>query len=452
MSKRLILVLTFAFVVAFSMAAYAEVQNVKVSGDITVLGIDRSQFGLKHKAGLKTETAAATITRVKVDADLTDNVMATVRLLNERYWGTENENTGFDSNSVLDVDLAYVTMKEFLYSPLTLRVGRQELHFGNDMIVGAAGTNNTAPSASPFSVADPDLTVRKAFDAIRATLNYDPLTIDLIAAKVTERILKNNDDTNLFGVNANYKLNKTTTAEAYLFMKSNGKKALATGAASNSKADKIYVPGARLVAKPTDEFTLQGEAAYQFGTFNTTANQPVSRRAWAAEAAATYDFTKVKYTPSATLLAAYFSGKKDPNNTGITSKHYNGWDPMFENQKFGDIANAQFSQSNARIAGGIVTAKLVEDVILKGEYYAFWWDKVYLPGDVVTTARGDTVVMNANKSKRFAGQEVDLTATYNYTEDVQFNVLGGMFVPGAAFDKSNRSKATEVIGSMKVTF
>ncbi|MFA5115560.1 MAG: hypothetical protein WC469_05855, partial [Candidatus Omnitrophota bacterium] len=46
MSKRLILVLALAFVVGTTCAAYAEVQNVKVSGDINFLAVARNQFDL----------------------------------------------------------------------------------------------------------------------------------------------------------------------------------------------------------------------------------------------------------------------------------------------------------------------------------------------------------------------------------------------------------------------
>jgi hypothetical protein len=36
MSRRLIVIVALAFVVGLSVAAYAEVQNVKVSGDLTM--------------------------------------------------------------------------------------------------------------------------------------------------------------------------------------------------------------------------------------------------------------------------------------------------------------------------------------------------------------------------------------------------------------------------------
>jgi hypothetical protein len=54
--------------------------------------------------------------------------------------------------------------------------------------------------------------------------------------------------------------------------------------------------------------------------------------------------------------------------------------------------------------------------------------------------------------KKFAGQEIDLTGTYDYTEDVQFKLLAGIFLPGSSFTRNSDATASEVIGSMKVTF
>ncbi|MFZ2937328.1 MAG: hypothetical protein WA066_01315, partial [Candidatus Omnitrophota bacterium] len=85
MSKRIILILTLAFVIGISFAAFAEVQNVKVSGDITIGGVYRNHFTLAktpvngstpgyEATYTSKESDFLTITRVRVDADLTDNV------------------------------------------------------------------------------------------------------------------------------------------------------------------------------------------------------------------------------------------------------------------------------------------------------------------------------------------------------------------------------------------
>jgi hypothetical protein len=467
MSKRLIIILALAFVVGLSLAAYAEVQNVKVSGDLTVYGLSRKLW--TSPTVDNTEKAMASVTRVRIDADLTDNVMATVRLLNERYWGREIDNAGGANtkNSDIDLDLAYVTMKEFMYSPLTLTVGRQELHFGNDMIVGDRDTNNNVSNASPFNgiagawPRDPDLSARKSFDAIRATLNYDPLVIDLVAAEVIRTVLNVDSSENLYGINANYAVNKKNNVEGYWFERRRGRKNTSPST-MNNKVDTTHNLGARIVSRQIENLTYQLEVAFQLGTRLNAAGVAIPtqrRRAWALETAATYDLKNVKriakYSPTLTMLYSYFSG-----NRGSGEKNNSAWDPMYENQTSGNIANLLFPQSNAHVLGGILSAKPVEDVILKGEYYAYWWDKRFsngqplLPGSALT---GEALSMTNNK---FAGQEIDLTATYAYTEDVQFSLMGGIMLPGSSFAKyatgtavgSSRNPAEEVIGSMKVTF
>ncbi|MFC1674752.1 alginate export family protein [Candidatus Omnitrophota bacterium] len=471
MSKRLILVLALVLAVGIG-AAYAEVQNVKVSGDITAMGVSRmlnprgSNVDPDGLYGYR-EKYLVSITRLRVDADLTDNVTTTLRLLNERYWGREDVlNDASGTNSGISIDLACVTMKEFLYSPLTLTVGRQELHFGNDMIVGDPDTNLAADTASPLGAAnirDADLSARKSFDAIRATLDYDPLVIDMILAKVQERVLRRTDDEDLYGINFAYDLGdeKNSSAELYYFEKLTGRDQLqVSGILTNDhkNSDRVQTVGARLVSEPMENLTTQIEAAYQFGKRvpaagdgNTTTAGTVDRKAWALEAAATLGLPKMKYTPTVTALYSYFSGNHENNVSNNDLGTWRGWDPMYENQVSGHIANALFPQSNAHILGGIVTANIMEDVNLKGEYYTYWWASKYPEGATIATAR-DTAAAIVMDGKSHAGQELDMTLTYDYTEDVQFGLMGGLFIPGSSFMKDNDSVMSEIIGSMKVTF
>ena len=72
-----------------------------------------------------------------------------------------------------------------------------------------------------------------------------------------------------------------------------------------------------------------------------------------------------------------------------------------------------------------------------------------MDNEVVATLRGNNVRMKHNK---WAGSEIDLKAIYDYTEDVQFSLLYGNFVPGSSFDERTDNIAQELIGSMKVTF
>ena len=464
------IILMLAFVVGIACAAYAEVQNVKVSGDIAAYTISQHDFGFT-KQGPRNKTAIATIARLRVDADLTDNVMVTVRLLNERYWGQagalyalgEDEDLA-GNDTAIDLDLAYVTLKEFLYSPLTLMVGRQELHYGNEMIIGDPDTNALTTSYSGFGntyFGNSALSARKAFDAIRAVLDYDPLVVDLVMAKIREGwedstddhyALKENDDTNLYGINAAYKIDANTSAEAYWWTKRTQRKNFVEP--QPTRTDVVHTVGARIgktTTKKNVDLTSSLEAAMQFGRYNdgTRDDNLKSIGAYALEGALTAGFKSAKYTPAVTLLGAIFSGKKDPASYDNTNEKFRGWDPMFENQKFGDIANQMLPQTNIRVIGGIATMKPAEDVILKGEYYAYWADRKYNNGDIVESLTGEEVMM---RDEKFIGQEVDLSVVYDYTEDVQFGLLYGMVFAGPALDGRNDNMPSEVIGSMKVTF
>lgn len=450
MRKYLILLMTFTIVGGLACAAYAEVQNVKVGGDVTAMAIMRElKIDNDESSNDKTE-AFASIARLKVDADLTDNVGITVRLLNERYWGSETENAASNSNNTeIALDLAYVTLKEFLYSPLTVSVGRQNLRFGNAMIVGDPDTNNQASSASAFGTSsrDPDLSNRKAFDAFRATLNYDPLVVDLIYSEVTENTLTTQDDTNLYGVNANYKVSDKTLVEGYYFGKYTGRENTSETNTNVREPDRVDTVGAKIVTSPVEDLTCSLEAAYQFGKYirHTGAQLAVSRRAWALEAGAQYLLKDMAYTPTVAVGYAYFTGQK-----GSDTKHCTAWDPMYEDQNYGDIANALFNQSNAHIFTMSGAMKPMDDVTLIASGYGFWWDKKYSEGiGTLTDARGGSSV---TKHSKYAATELDLKAVYDYTEDVQFSLLTGILWPGGSFNGANDNTATEVIGSMKVTF
>jgi len=530
MSKRLIIILALAFVVGISCAAYAEVQNVKVSGDITVMGVARNNFDLAT-SGTATSTATSTpydsqvfgkerdllsITRIRVDADLTDNVSTTVRLLNERNWNGESEHSGqydynvvsssFDSGGTgMELDLAYVTMKEFLYSPLTMKVGRQELRFGSGLVVGDPDTNQYSWTTA---LAEGDLSARKSFDAVRATLDYNPLVVDAIFAKVVEGHVQMNDDVTLAGVNAGYDMGRNTMLEGYFFSKVKGSEAPAvynidaTNATSFDRnvagsnvttknvSDKVFTIGARAVNKSVKNLTVGVEGAYQFGTYNpkfdpnaaylTPAGKILkaetsNRRAFALQADVAYDLKDIaqltKYSPVISANYTYLSGA-DRNKTG--DGKYKGWDPMFEDQTIGHVMNAIFGNTNMSRGSFSAKGKLTDDIGLKLDYVLAYLARKIPEGRLVSLSGLGVVTTSAANSSRtfrmggksYLGQEIDATLTYDYTEDVQFALLGGVFLPssnindgyaintsgGIATNERHNTPASELIGSMKVTF
>lgn len=483
MSKRLILILTFAFVLGITAAAFAEVQNVKVSGDILLTGIMRGDFTLTNDNHPDSGAADDSNNwnndkqqyflrqvRVRVDADLTDNVSATVRLLSEGAWGSECIEGQSENDDEVHLDLAYITLKEFLYSPLTLTAGRQEIKFGNGMIVADPDTNLAATgwggtagvlmanTNSWFYHAAPDLSLRKAFDAIRVTLDYDPLVIDGIYAKIEERNPSETDDEALFGVNLAYDFRDAmkTIGELYYFARYQGENVNGT----NKKVDRVDTFGARVKMEPIERLTTQIEGAFQCGTYdpaldpNSATGTPTQRRrAWAAQAMASYELN-MRYSPVISGVVAAFSGEHDNTAAGTrNSDTYTGWDPMYEGQTFGRVVNALIEQSNMIVLGSSVRLTPMEDVTLGVDFYNYWLQAEF--ADTETSilnglTNGYTYTMAGNK--RYLGKEFDLSIIYDYTEDVQFGLCADWFVPGKAFFAENNNSATQLIGSMKVTF
>lgn len=476
MSKRLILILTLAFVLGISYSAYAEVQNVKVSGDLTVSGVARNSLTLKDNETVadygETITAILSQVRLRVDADLTDNVSTTVRLINERAWGDEADaddgvlstanRTSRSNNTDISLDLAYVTLKEFLYSPLTLSIGRQELRYGNALIIGDRDSNNYADghltTARYLPNSLDDLSLRKAFDAIKATLDYDPLVIDLVYAKIDENQVQRYDDVDLAGVNAAYQVNKDLNTEAYFWQRTRGVGMASTTTPVPSKAEKLRTVGAKGMYTGIENLILSLESAFQFGNNVTilytdqAGGAPANRKvtAYAIQGGGMYMMPDVRYTPSVLVAYTYLSGAKYLS----VSDNYHGWDPMFEDQATGTIYNKLAAQSNSQSINIDASIKPMEDVTATLKYMHVRLLNPYTAVGQPTTLTGitgdPTYTMRADK-KHF-GDEVDLVLTYDYTEDVQFGLNAGAFIPGSAFESANDKTATQVIGSMKVTF
>ena len=485
--------LVAAIAVLIASPAFAAIQNVKVSGDIQTTYVSRSDFGLGSltsaadnainyplggapavgtPTGLKSQSLVAEQTRVRVDADLSDNVSATVRLINERAWGTPTNVAG--GNDV-DLDLAYVTLHEFLYSPLTLTVGRQEISFGNSLIIGGGPNNST--TGHFYGVAG-DLTEIDSEDGIKAVLDYKPLTITAfyykegqLGGSLRGLYSQNGANSDAYGLNANYQLGDAynTVLEGYLFSRIGGNAISAEGVngAPADKGDTLYVPGLRASTNPVKGLNVQGELAWQLGnhpvTNQTTGVQEAEHRdAFAAQALASYSLPVLeKYKPAVNASFTYVSGDKNSaDNYGTdavkSAKTYGAWDEFDKNQNGGTIYNAIFPLSNLYIYTLGASVAPLEDVTA-----SFTWsdlfaaDKFSATNPLYLIQPNAVTVLPVTSTKKDAnglGNEYDVNLGYAYTEDVSFGVSLGWFVSGSALADVNRGVASQAIADVRVAF
>ncbi|MDD4294462.1 MAG: alginate export family protein [Candidatus Omnitrophica bacterium] len=445
MSRKLITL--FAILcVTLSSAAFAGLQNIKVSGDITSQAIARD-FGSDATASSYGEDSAYLLTQVRLrfDADLAEQVSATVALINERVWGSNGYSSSETDKNDIELDLAYVTLKQAFYDQLTLIVGRQNLYYGTGMIVGAPATNQTGDDYLYG-----DLSLSNGFDAVRAIIDLAPYTIDLVYAKVTEGSAYNSDDdVTLYGVNAAYDWSSYNgLTEAYFFAADNAR-VYNSGTLIDSTQSNTYVLGARTQFNPTDKTTLGIEGAWQFGDAYITGSVDTYRYAMAGNAFAQYRMLD-KYNTTFGLCYAYFSGDDD-----LSDGRYSAWDPMFESQSPAEIMNLLVAQSGVQSLTASASFMPKEDITIKGSYtYAMltydYYSSTFTPD--YGPAKNHSYSVNTDNWQ--LGSEVDAAILYDYTEDVQMSLNGAVFIPGNFFDGANDGDSTmySLRGGITVSF
>lgn len=492
--KFLKVVCVIALVFAVSAVAYAETQSVKVSGDIAARAFARNNYNLSGSTsgapaiGGVSNTWATFLqstVEVQIDADLTDNVSGVVRLLNQRVWGdglytnqgvdTVGLSAARDTNvaravapgnggayDVL-VDLAYIELKEFLYSPLTLRIGRQDLWFGKGFIIGNSLQD---PSGALFAR---EYTAMTSFDAIRATLDYDPWTIDAVYAKISENSMRADDDENLYGINVGYIFDEyNAEAEGYWWFRQDRNPGGTAAVVPNQFASQngnisndITTWGLRGSFDPIEDWTVALEGAFQHGNLLGIASQlkPRARFAWAIDAMIECRVFQDDYAwkPVMSFEYIFYSGDSNIGNRDInTDGNYNGWDPMYrgkfdtairewQNVFYGttQYSTPAFTNQHQFLFGGSIEP--TDSVTVEGKLGFFW---------LANSATSNDGSVNPEYSNKFVGSEVDVNVTWDYTEDVSFGLLSGFFFPGSHWSDGAgfADVATDVVGTVKLSF
>jgi len=451
------ILLTLVIVSLVAMPAFAAVQNIKVSGSIDSSYVSRTNFNLQTDSLLNDERNNAnffmTQTELKVEADLTDNVSTTVALINERAWGEPS-----DSGSEIDLNLAFVTLKEMLYSPLTVVIGRQAFSYGNSFIfsTGAIGGEDSGiPSIAS------DLSKQKGLDAIRAILDYNPLKLEMFYGKIdsndTDSSITPNskDDVDVAGIVGTYDFGdaKKSAVEAYVFAKADRSinRSLHPSVIPG-KTSKLYVPGIRVSTNPIEKLYTSLEYAHQMGQkyYEDDSIPPVNGyredvSANAVQFIAVYQLPVAeKYTPVLSYDYTYTSGDE---RIGSSKK---AWDPFFENQNNGKIYNVLFEQSNSHVQSLGLQVNPMEDVTTKLSWTNLRLDKSFS----ASTIGGSGYLKNANVTTNKAlGNEIDFDVKYAYTEDVTIGANLGWFMPGKSFEKPERNQvASQAIVNVNVNF
>ncbi|MDD5085883.1 MAG: alginate export family protein [Candidatus Omnitrophica bacterium] len=532
--RKWIILLSVVMVFAVALPAFAAVQNVKVSGDITLRGLMRRNMTLGGSSGSvlqgdtdtydgarfgivgDTDGASSnqdwfmSTVRLRVDADLTDNVSGRVELMNQRdidppYYEEgsqytdpnmiypaagqgQNPRTAANQQYQVILSEAYIQAKEFFYDPLTITAGRQKIQFGDGFVVGA--NQLTGPDPTESLTAD-EFSAFTGFDAIRAQFDWAPYSLDMFYAKIKEGIVDRNDDTNAFGVNFSREWDVySAEADVYVVglidnaiyshplqgLNNLGSRVLDNGRARLEGTEQVYAIGTRGSIKPFDRLKLNGELVFEFGEeayeiaspmgyyfVNGTRTQDIC--AFATDLRGEYLVNEVPWPVTVGGEYVMYSGE-DRSEKGDSGAYR----PMFRGKFHSAIREYQgwFYHLDLSTTPGYTNEHQAmidatfhpfnnPDVTVFSRYLNFWLFAQPSPG-----------------RDYHLGQEVDLKLSYDYTEDLTLSLLGAWFFPGAYFeatdspvanidnlantnvlsgvDEAKHDNITEIVGSVKLSF
>jgi hypothetical protein len=357
-----------------------------------------------------------------------------------------------------DLYQGYIDLGNKEKFPVTARLGRQILSYGDERLIGGFDWNNFG----------------RTFDAAKLTWTVDGPTktsVDgFIANVVTQEGFDRTDRHNFEFNESNSKdlftgiyastgiisFQKTEVYALYRGKEGQGPEYNATGGTGllpiNTAYDvdqDIWTFGARL--QSTSPGRLKGfdytfEGAYQTGTVSavqatgaafpgivggTSAVNPVRAQgrehlAYAVHGEVGYNWELVPWTPRLAVEYNYASG--DDNAGDGKSGSFMNLFPT--NHKFYGYMDV-FSWKNMQNTAITLTAKPNTKITLRADYHAFWLADT---GDALYRANGVTQVRSVNAAARnadtFVGTEFDFTANYAYTKYLNFLVGYSHFFAG----------------------
>ena len=329
-----------------------------------------------------------------------------------------------------DLHQAFVSLGDAKQFSLTARVGRQELSYGDERVVGAFDWNN----------------VGRVFDAAKLRWQNDRLWVDGFAGRVViprdHEFNVANDYDWFWGVYASTKAAcPKLLTEFYFLGRNTGRQspnAIGMGLPAfqqGATARDIYTAGLRFKSLP-DAFggwDCDGEFAGQFGNFAATANGPrLEHRAFAAHLAGGYSWKQSRGTPRVGLEYNYASGDDD-----AADGRHGTFENLFPtNHKFYGFMDFVSWQNihNVRVSASL---KPHRKLTLTADYHAFWLadtrDNFYTVAGArrggVSATGGAGYGINPN-SGGYVGSEMDLTATWSLKPYASAQIGYGHFFVG----------------------
>ena len=338
-------------------------------------------------------------------------------------------------NDTVGLYQAYIQLNNVGGYPVQVRIGRQEIVLGRDFILGNndAGVNYSGIAYDGFTF---------------VYNNGETFFVGAGTAKVVDtRNAEQDGDIDLNCVFGTYYGHEAYSIDAYWIGVDNGFGSGAVpGVLLGDESEFIHTVGTRVYGTALeDQLTYNVEVAHQFGQVNAVrpgmppvfiglgpaANRSLDVDAWVVNAQVGYTFADVQYTPEAHFEYAHFSGDSD-----ITDDEYEQFSRLGSDVHYGKInlggdLDEQMTNVNIFRLGGSIQP--TEKLTLYGDVLWFILDEDQAPfGAPISDGGGHVIGRRLNDSEDDLGTEVDLWATFQYSEDLLLSAGWSHFFVGDA--------------------
>ncbi len=294
----------------------------------------------------------------------------------------------------MDLRQGYVEMYDAIHKGFGLKVGRQELSYGSERLLGAFNWSNIAQS----------------FDAAKVFYQFELVKLDIFMARKvlveSSRVLNEWDDKdNLVGFYAAaIPVIKDHTVDVYYFFRDSNR-SIVFGPSVGSSDMSESTMGGRFLGKQPWGLDYQLEGAYQFGDFGV---QDIS--AWMFIGLVGYNF-QLPWTPRVTFEFDHASGDK---RSGDGKR--NTFDNLFPANHlfygFMDLIGLQ----NINDLVFTMSGKPLPKLMLKMDTHFFFLDET--TDSLYSAARFPTRTSKISNASHEVGQEIDFTLNYQLRPEI----------------------------------
>jgi hypothetical protein len=253
---------------------------------------DEAPTAYTYKPG-NNDAYALTRTVLEFDARPTAWLHAFVQARDAEVMGANPKNVTSSMKDVFDLEQAYVEVRNADQGWLSLQVGRQQMFYGDERLVGRSDWSNAS----------------RSFDAVRLRLQNDTygVRLNVFASSVVKNYLTSHDrilpGQNFYGTNVAFnKLVPKSTIEPYLYLKTLPS---VTGVDKLKGNERLYTSGFRANGIFAGSFDYKVRYSFQSGHL---ADDPI--HGWGGYAVLGYTIPNSRLQPHFSIEYAYASGNK----------------------------------------------------------------------------------------------------------------------------------------------